>query len=295
MFPELIVKRKLTNEASQWLSRNVSNDEIQAALFQMSPDKAPGPDGYNAFFFQKKKDIIGTDICRAIHSFFNSGRILTEVNHTLITLVPKSPNASVLSDFRPISCCNTIYKLISNILANRLQRVIGELISPNQSAFLKGRIISAVSLLAHELVRDFNKTMGSRLCLKVDLQKAFDTLNKEFIYYMFHCMGFSHRWIKWIKECLYSASFSIMLNGSPAGNFSSSRGVRQGCPLSPYLFVMVMEFWTMSMDMALASRAIYPLRRTENLIISNLLFADDLLVLCKENLKFAIGINESFE
>ena len=181
VFPELIVKRKLTNEASQWLSRNVSNDEIKAALFQMSPDKAPGADGYNAFFFQKNWDIAGSDICRAVHSFFNSGRILTEVNHTFITLVPKSSNASVLSDFRPISCCNTIYKLISKILANRLQRVIGELISPNQSAFLKGRIISDVSLLAHELVRDFNKPMGSRLCLKVDLQKSFDTVDRIYL------------------------------------------------------------------------------------------------------------------
>ena len=107
---------------------------------------------------------VGPDICQLVHSF-NSDKMLTKVNHTFVTLVPKSANAALLSDFRLISCCNTLYKLLSKFLANRLQKVIGELISKNQSAFLKGRLISEVSLLAHELVKDFSNTMGSRLCL----------------------------------------------------------------------------------------------------------------------------------
>ena len=118
----------------------------------------------------------------------------------------------------------------------------------NQSAFLKGRNICDASLLAHELVRDFSNPMGSRICLKVDLQKAFDTVNREFIYYMFHCMRFPYKWINWITECLSSPTFSIMLNGSPNGYFKSNRGIRQGEPLSPYLFVLVMEFWSITMD-----------------------------------------------
>jgi len=140
-------------------------------------------------------------------------------------------------------------------------------------------------------VRDYSNPMGSRLRYKVDLQKAFDTVNREFIYYIFHCMEFSHTWINWIKECISSAIFSIMLNGSPVGSFSSNRGTRQGCPLSPYLFVM--GFWSITMDIAPTSDSIKPLRRNDKLVISNLLFADGMLVLYKGNHQSAIGINEA--
>jgi len=91
--------------------------------------------------------------------------------------------------------------------------VINGLISENQSAFIHGRIISDATLLAHELVRDFNNPMGSRLCLKVDLQKAFDNVNREFLYYRMHCMGFSSKWIGWIRAGSECPTFSIMLNG----------------------------------------------------------------------------------
>jgi len=107
--------------------------------------------------------------------------MLHEINHTFLTLVPKSDNSSSLADFRSISCCNVICKFISKILANRLQVVIGELMSHNQDAFINGRSISDCTLLAHELVRDFNKPMGSRLCLKIDMQKAFASINRDIV------------------------------------------------------------------------------------------------------------------
>ena len=114
--------------------------------------------------------------------------------------MPKSNNASSLADYRPISCCNVLYKLVTKIPSNRLMFIIEALISANQNAFLKGRQISDCTLLAHELIRDFKKKIAKRACLKIDLQKAFDSVDREFIYYLMHCMGFPFKWIGWITD-----------------------------------------------------------------------------------------------
>ena len=295
IFPKLTVKRKLSVAAATWLIRDVSDAEIKDTMFQLNPDKAPGPDGFNARFFQCHWDVVGTDVCKAIRYFFKHKKLVRQLNHTFLTLVPKSTTASSLNDFRPIACCNLIYKLITKILANRLQMVINDLISLNQSAFLKGRQISDCSLLAHELIRDFNNPMGSRACMKIDLRKAFDSVNREFIYYILHCMGFPYTWIEWIQECISTPTFSVMVDGSPAGFFHSNRGIRQGDPLSPYLFVIAMEFWSISMDLAVAKGTIHPLKRGSPNQISHLLFADDMLVFCRADKKSLKELGNLFD
>jgi len=158
----------------------------------MHPDRAPGPDGYNAGFFQHNWDIVSSDVCAAVTNFFSQGKLLRQLNHTFLTLIPKTSNASNLSDYRPISCCNVLYKLITKVLSNnRLLRVIRNLVSFNQNAFIKDRNISDCSLLAHELIRDFEKRLGHKCaCFKIDLHKAFDSLNREFIYFLMFCMKF---------------------------------------------------------------------------------------------------------
>ena len=133
----------------------------------MHPDKAPVPDGYNGFFFQKNWELIGDEVTKAIQIFFSARKMLKEINPSFVTLNPKSLSPSSLSDFRPISCCNLLYKLITKVQSNRLKLVINELISESQCAFIPGIMISDSSFLAHELVRDFINPMGSRLCLKV--------------------------------------------------------------------------------------------------------------------------------
>lgn len=188
-FPSLPVKKMLTPEAAAWISRPVSDNEIKQAVFHLHPEKALGPDGFSATFFQQNCEVVSLEVTQAIRNFFQYGRMLHEINHTFLTLVPKTYTTSCLVNFRPISCCNVLYKFISKILAKRMQVVIGELISHNQCAFLKGRSISDCFFLAHELVRDFNKPMGSRMCLKIDLKKAFD-VNKGFVLHIMKCIGF---------------------------------------------------------------------------------------------------------
>lgn len=145
VFPKIIVKRILTDDAISWIQRDVSSKEIKDALFQMDPDKAPGPDGFNAYFYQSNWDILKDDVIKAVKSFFTSGTLLKQLNHTFLSLIPKLKEASSLGDFRPISCCNVSYKIIAKVLSNRLKVVIKELISPNQHAFLEGRNIGDCS------------------------------------------------------------------------------------------------------------------------------------------------------
>src|SRR4051812_42774215 len=153
-----------------------------------------------------------------------------------------------------------MYKFISKCLANRLQKVIGYLISSSQSAFIKGRSITDNILLAHELVRNFNRKYGRRCCLKLDLRKAFDSVNREFIYYILHLMRFPNAWINWIRECIEAPTFSVLINGIPSTTFRSSRGIRQGDPLSPYLFVLVMESLSIKLDSAMIQKQLNPIR-----------------------------------
>jgi hypothetical protein len=121
--------------------------------------------------------------------------------------------------------------------------------------------------------------------MKVDLKKAFDSVNREFIYFILHCIGFPYTWIEWIKECISTPSFSVMVDGSPTGVFKSNRGLRQGDPLSPYLFVIALEFWSIQIDLAVAKGEIQPLKRGMPNQISHLLFADDMLVFCRGHKK----------
>ena len=141
-----------------------------------------------------------------------------------------------IRDFRPISLVGCIYKLLSKMLAHRLRGVIGDLISGNQNAFVGGRQILDAVLLANELIDSRIKERKVGVVCKLDIEKAYDHVNWDFLLYVMERMGFGQRWIGWIRQCISSASFAVLVNGSPTEFFSASRGIRQGDPLSPLLF-----------------------------------------------------------
>lgn len=160
------------------LSRPVSNEEITKTVFAMPLSKSPGPDGYSIEFFRSAWSIVGPDVIAAVNEFFINGRLLKDFNNTAIALIPKVPQACKLGDFRPISCCNLIYKINSKIIFNRLKGVLQDNISPSQSAFLKGRSLGENVLLSSELIRDYGRTRCEKSSmLKVDIKKAFDTVH----------------------------------------------------------------------------------------------------------------------
>lgn len=188
---------------------------------------------------------MGTSVIEAIQSYFHTGWMERQVNATIISLIPKTNNASSIHDYRPISCCSTIYKCIAKILANRLREVLPLLISSNQAAFVRGRSISDNLLLAHELVHNYHRAaISPRSAIKIDLHKAFDSINWDFIINLLEAAGFPPIFINWIKGCITTTWFSAAINGSLVGFFKGRKGIRQGDPLSPYIFVLVMEVFT---------------------------------------------------
>lgn len=170
------------DHTAQLLIHPISEAEIRNVLFSMPNNKAPGPDGYPVEFYRASWPIIKQDFIIAVQSFFMYGFMPRGVNATILTLIPKHDDAKEMKDYRPISCCNILYKVVSKILANRLKVLLPELIEPNQSAFVKGRLLLENVLLATELVKDYHKpSIPPRSVLKLDISKAFDSVNWSFI------------------------------------------------------------------------------------------------------------------
>ena len=208
------------------------------------------------------------------------------LNSTFLVLIPKIRGAEDLKDFRPISLVGSIYKLIAKVLANKLKKVMNGLVNPAQNALVEGRQILDASLIANEVIGSMQKRKERGILCKFDIEKAYDQINWSFILKVLKKMGFGDKWVGWIEWCISTATFSILVNGSPTGFFGSSRGLRQGDPLSPYLFVLGMEALSLMVDKAAEGGYIsgYMFKGRDNTVkqITHLLFADDTLVFCKD-------------
>ncbi|CAA7013484.1 unnamed protein product [Microthlaspi erraticum] len=267
-----------TSQRSQ-LDSCFSTEEIKEAFLSLPKNKTCGPDGFTPEFFNSCWTVVGGEVTAAIKEFFSSGKLLKQWNATNLVLIPKITNASRTTDFRPISCLNTMYKVISKLLAKKLKSVLPSVISHSQSAFLSGRMLSENVLLATEIVQGYNSAnVSPRGMLKVDLRKAFDSVRWDFVLAVLKGLNMPDKFIGWISECLTTPCFSVSVNGVEGGFFKSSRGLKQGDPISTYLFVLVMEVFSKLLHSRFASGYISYHPRTHELNISHLMFADDVMI-----------------
>ena len=214
------------------------------ALKQLHPSKLPGLDGMSALFFQKYWSIVGTNVSNMILNVINSGMSLSNINRTNITLVPKTNNPQRMTEFRPISLCNVVYKLVSKTLANHLKAILPYIISKNQSAFTTGRLITDNVLVAYEIMHFLKHKRGgndSFMAAKLDISKAFDRVEWIFVEIVMRKMGFDENWINLVMKCISLVSYYIIINGTTYENIIPTRGFQQGAPLSPYLFLLCAE------------------------------------------------------
>ncbi|RVW82341.1 Transposon TX1 uncharacterized 149 kDa protein [Vitis vinifera] len=220
-----------------------AENEIHSALMEMNGDKAPGPDGFTVAFWQDAWDFAKEEIMEMFKEFHEHSSFVKSLNNTFLVLIPKKSGAENLGDFRPISLVGGLYKLLAKVLANRLKKVIGKVVSIAQNAFVKGRQILDASLIANEVIDSWQKRKEKGLICKLDIEKAYDSINWKFLMKVLQKMGFGPKWMGWMWSCVSSAKFSILVNGVPAGFFPSTRGLRQGDP-----FPLISLLWEWSKE-----------------------------------------------
>ncbi|XP_071728987.1 uncharacterized protein [Rutidosis leptorrhynchoides] len=278
--PDEIFTKCITSDLAEAMIVPVIESEVKNAIFSIGEGKSPEPDGYSSTFFKHSWDIIGPDVTKAIQDFFSNAQLLTEINHTVIALLPKVASPCKVTDFHPISCCNVIYKCISKIIADRIKGSLDFIVSENQSAFIPGRRISDNILIAQEIMKNYHLSRGTPRCaFKVDIQKAYDTVDWKFLESNLIQFGFHKIKVKWIMKCVTSTSYSINVNGDLHGYFKGKRGLRQGDPMSPYLFTLVMETLTLLLQRNIRNSEEFRFHpKYENQEIINVCFADDLFL-----------------
>ncbi|XP_016206073.1 uncharacterized protein LOC107646401 [Arachis ipaensis] len=210
-------------------------------------------------FIKKCWEEIGMEFTAAVMGFFQSAKLPTNANITWVTLAPKFFGAKEIKDFRPISMVGCVYKVISKVLMRRMRSVMPGLVGETQSAFVKGRKIHDGALIACETVHWLKSRRKQAAIIKMDFQKTYDRVRWSFVDIVLQKMGFGHRWRTWVKECVSTTTMSVLVNGLSSKPFNMERGLRQGDPLSPLLFVLVVDILHRMLGEAVRNGRIAPL------------------------------------
>lgn len=211
-----------------------------------------------------------------------AARIFGSIHHitssTQIALIPKKLEANTFKDFRPISLCNISFKIITKIIAERIKATLAGSITRDQHAFLKGRNILDAVAITQESLFSMLSNQSEAAILKIDLQRAFDCLDWGFIRCLLAKIGLNPNVINWIMACIENTNYAVIINGIPSPFFSEKRGLRQGCPLSPLLFILAMNSLSLHIKNAVSENTCRPVKICRNNFVSHNLFVDAVLI-----------------
>ncbi|CAN1315043.1 Transposon TX1 uncharacterized 149 kDa protein [Linum perenne] len=295
---ELGIPSVVTTDMNRSLLADVTGDEIRRTVFSIGSMQAPGPDGFTGLFFQRYWDIIGSDVIIAVRDFFRRGNMLRTLNHTWLTLIPKVSSVENMAQVRPIGLCTVFYKIISKIITARLGLILPHFVSPAQNGFVRGRCITDNILIAHELIHHLqNYTRGKLhfMALKVDMEKAYDRVEWDFLFPLLHALGFDPAWISLVHECLVSTTMKVILNGTPHGFFAPTRGLRQGDPLSPLLFAICTEGLSHLLLLSAQRNALHGIKLNAHCpMITHLMFADDTMLFLRVSRRSLVELRSLF-
>lgn len=262
----------------------------------MDPDKAPGPDGMTPAFYQKHWAIVGHDVVELVRMFMQEGMLPEGINDTNVVLIPKKKCPTTVGDLRPISLCNVLVKIITKVMANRMKNMLDGVVSENQSAFIPGRLITDNIMVGYEMIHYLKrKRRGKKGCMavKIDMSKAYDRIEWEYLRELMSKMGFHDWWVQLVLKCVSSVNYTITHGAREMGPVVPSRGLRQGDPLSPYLFILCAEGLSALIRKYESNQLIKGIKICRAApSISHLFFADDSYLFCNADDSDALNLME---
>eukprot|EP00253_Pinus_taeda_P008973 PITA_08973 len=282
----------ISPEENAELCRPATEEEIIKVVWSMDVDKALGPDGFTVHFYKACWHIIKVDLYKMISRFMKKAKVGGGTNSTYLALIPKEINPETFARFRLISLCNTSYKILAKLIANKIKPLLKKLISPSQGGFVEGRNITDNEIQVQEIIHSSKQWKEKGMLVKLDMASTFDRVDRSFICKVLMAFGFSQQFINLINACIGNPWIAPLVNGRPTNFFQTQRGIRQGCPLSPSLYILMAE----SLSQKLAEEksrgnipGLKPFHGAEGQ--NHALFADDTILLGGATKRIARSIN----